>query len=199
VADPQTTLSMPTAAFLTTCDFVGGRVLDAGCGSKPYKRLFPGCDWVGLDVRPVGDVEGDIHELPFPDEEFDCVICTEVLHLCAWPQVAMKQMARVLKPGGYIIVTVPNTSEEDEATLFNIKLRGLTVLLEMGGFSGVQIGTEGRLFKQEWQDFSRYTKYGVSQPPDIEGWLKQMDTRYPSVTIAVARKESHVDVDDAQG
>jgi SAM-dependent methyltransferase len=189
-ADTSTTLSMPTAAYLSSCPYVVGKVLDAGCGSKPYKRLFPDCEWVGMDARPVGDVGGDVHEIPFPDSSFDTVLCTEVLQLCSWPQVAMKEMARVLKDGGCLVLTVPNTAAEDNESLWSIKVRGVDSLVSMTGLKGVQIGAEGRLFKQEWTDYSRHFKYGISQPKDLEGWLTQMDTRYPSVTIAVARKET---------
>lgn len=194
-------MTVPTAAFLSTCqEFITGKVLDAGCGSKPYKRMFPRCEWVGVDTRPVGDVQADIHQLPFEDDSFDSVLCTEVLSECSWPQVVMKELARVLKPGGYIVVSTPNTTAEDESAFFTIKLAGMKALMEMAGLQGVKIGVEGRLFKQEWQDFSRYSKYGMGQPEDLEGWLRQMDERYPSVTIAVARKENgDVELDDPQG
>jgi ubiquinone/menaquinone biosynthesis C-methylase UbiE len=60
-----------------------------------------------LDVRPDKgvDVVGDAHKLPFKDNEFDNVLCTEVLEHLHTPVVAIAEMARVLKDGGTIILT----------------------------------------------------------------------------------------------
>ena len=58
----------------------------------------------GLDARLIDDA-GD---LPFPDGSFDLAICTEVLEHLFAPQRALAEIRRVLRPGGRVIVTVPN-------------------------------------------------------------------------------------------
>jgi methionine biosynthesis protein MetW len=58
----------------------------------------------GLDVRLIADAA----ELPFPDGSFDLVVCTEVLEHLFEPQRALGEIRRVLRPGGQMIVTVPN-------------------------------------------------------------------------------------------
>lgn len=50
----------------------------------------------------------DIHELPFDDESFDCVICTEVLEHVYSPYKALDEIHRILKPKGSLILSVPN-------------------------------------------------------------------------------------------
>src|SRR5512139_1630315 len=122
---------MPSAMFLAGPgrQFVRGRVLDAGCGRKPYKRLFPECEWVGLDKRPVGELSADLHEMPeVESDSFDTVVCTEVLHECVSPMTVMKELARVLKPGGFLLVTAPNCFAEDGEAIWGVKVRGMDFL-----------------------------------------------------------------------
>jgi SAM-dependent methyltransferase len=79
--------------------------LDIGCANSPYSSFFP--NRVGLDERegPGVDVAGDAHALPFPDDSFDQILCTEVLEHLHTPQLAINEMHRVLKPGGTLILT----------------------------------------------------------------------------------------------
>ena len=79
--------------------------LDLGCGSAPYKHLFP--NRVGFDNRSGEsvDVVGDAHKLPFKNDEFDVVLCSEVLEHLHSPEIALLEMKRVLKSGGILILT----------------------------------------------------------------------------------------------
>jgi len=168
--------------------YVRGSVLDVGCGSAPYRRLFPDCEWHGLDVRPVGEYQADAHQMPLEDDTFDTVFCTEMLHLCPAPLLVVKECARVLKPGGHLVVTVPNTYQDDDTALWDIKKRGLDYLFAACGLSGVVLASSGKLFSNEFSDYSNFSKYQISIP-EIAGWLDHMDSRYPCVTLGVARKE----------
>jgi len=79
--------------------------LDLGCGHSPLARFFP--NRIGLDIAPAPglDVVGDAHFLPFPDETFALVVCSEVLEHLADPQTAVSEMARILKPQGQLLLT----------------------------------------------------------------------------------------------
>lgn len=57
------------------------------------------------DYHP--DIVGDIHQLPFADSSLDAVICLAVLEHVEEPAKAMKEIYRVLKPGGYAFIYVP--------------------------------------------------------------------------------------------
>lgn len=86
-------------------------VLDLYCGSRPYDDLFPaGAHCVGLDVvgNPYGvaDVVTDDF-IPFPDESFDLVTCIEAFHYVEDPRQGVREIGRVLRPGGTAIVTIP--------------------------------------------------------------------------------------------
>ena len=99
-----------------------GRLLDFGCGSKPYRSLFAVDEYIGLDFEKTGhdhtgeqiDVFYDGKTIPFPDRHFDCILCSEVFeHLFNLPEVLL-EMKRVLKSGGVLLVTCPFVWSEHE-------------------------------------------------------------------------------------
>ena len=57
------------------------------------------------DYHP--DIVGDIHDLPLEDNSVDAIICIAILEHVEEPQKAVKEMYRVLKPGGYCYIYVP--------------------------------------------------------------------------------------------
>jgi ubiquinone/menaquinone biosynthesis C-methylase UbiE len=94
----------------------GSRVLDVGAGIGQYRALFSHCDYrahdFGLEPATVGqytslDYQSDITAIPVPDASFDAVLCTEVLEHVAEPIAAIKEMARVLRPGGSLLISAP--------------------------------------------------------------------------------------------
>lgn len=102
----------------------GLRLLDAGAGECQYKRHCAHLKYVAQDVAvydatsDVGlqnpgwsfnqvDIISDIVDIPEPDASFDVVLCTEVLEHLPDPVRALDEMARLLKPGGMMIVTAP--------------------------------------------------------------------------------------------
>src|SRR6266508_4139523 len=78
---------------------VSGRVLDLGAGLQPFAELLPPRT-VALDhrSRPGLHLVADAHRLPFKDETFDAVVCTEVFEHLIDPQTAAREIIRVLKP-----------------------------------------------------------------------------------------------------
>jgi SAM-dependent methyltransferase len=85
------------------------RLLDVGCGVKPYYPLFEPhvAEYVGVDVagNPAADLEGTIESLPVGDETFDVVLCTQVLEHCGDPSAGVRELRRVLKPGGRVLAS----------------------------------------------------------------------------------------------
>lgn len=93
-----------------------GRVLDVGCADGAIALRLPGmASYVGLDypatagglygTRP--QVYGDAAALPFADATFDTVMLLDVLEHVAEPEVALREVARVLAPGGRLLLTIP--------------------------------------------------------------------------------------------
>ena len=167
---------------------VMGRVLDVGCGNKPYKRLFTDCEWVGLDKRPVGEIEADAVEMPVDDDEYDTVVCTDLLGHVPSPAHVVMECKRVLKPGGEAVFAVRHTMPDDDETLWTFTERGLDFLLASAGFEDIRLVSDGGLIGAEWQSMSMFERGGYQFPPAITGWLGLMDERYPAVVFAIATK-----------
>ena len=110
------------AAMKDWAPSVNGKLLDFGCGSKPYKSLFSVDEYVGLDFEKTGhdhtgediDVFYNGRTIPFPDEYFDFILCSEVVeHLFDLP-IVLEEMHRVLKKNGQILITCPFVWNEHE-------------------------------------------------------------------------------------
>jgi SAM-dependent methyltransferase len=87
-----------------------GPALDLFCGTKPYLELLPWRPLWGLDIdRHFGraDVLGDL-PLPFRDRAFGVALVTQALHMVDDPVGAVEELARVIAPGGWVVVTVPH-------------------------------------------------------------------------------------------
>jgi SAM-dependent methyltransferase len=100
----------------------GGKLLDVGCGSRPYEKLFPGSEYTGIDVEGGGhkpedkmpDKYFDGLNIPYDGGSFDKAICTEVLEHSPEPEKLINEIARVLKTNGAFYLTVPFVWYEHE-------------------------------------------------------------------------------------
>ncbi len=75
-----------------------------------YKRFrqMKNLDYTTTDLNsPLADVQADICDLPFKDKSFDVILCNHVLEHIPDDKTAMKEMYRVLKPGGWGIFQIP--------------------------------------------------------------------------------------------
>lgn len=105
----------------------GKRVLDAGCSAGGYlavARLMGASLAVGVDLdtdalrrshvwnstHDLGTnvASADVAQLPFRERSFDIVICSEVLEHVSDPQPVMSELVRVLRPGGWAAISLPN-------------------------------------------------------------------------------------------
>ena len=102
--------------------YMHGRMLDFGCGSKPYKSLFHVQEYVGLDIEKSGhnhanepiDVFYDGSTIPFEDAYFDTAFSSEVFEHVANLDEILDELYRVMKPGGVLLLTLPFLWEEHE-------------------------------------------------------------------------------------
>jgi SAM-dependent methyltransferase len=108
------------------------RVLDAGCGSgRTLDDLARYGSVTGVDLSPVAAraarrrghdaVVGPVESLPYPEATFDLVTCLDVIEHTPDDRRSLRELARVTKPGGRLVVTVPAHpalwSAHDEANL----------------------------------------------------------------------------------
>jgi len=85
------------------------RVLDVGCGVKPYYPFFEpyASEYVGVDVveNPAADLQGAVESLPVADASFDLVLCIQVLEHADDPARAVRELRRVVAPGGAVLAS----------------------------------------------------------------------------------------------
>lgn len=83
--------------------------LDIGCGNDPYAALFPNKKNLEIAPRPGVRVDyvASAEAMPIPDAMFDVILCNAMLEHTPSPVTAVREMRRVLKPGGLLLVTVP--------------------------------------------------------------------------------------------
>lgn len=123
--------------------------LDVGCGSRPYESLFPCGTYTGVDVNDSGrpthmkspDYFYDGRTLPFPDQSFDGVLCTQVLEHVANPEVLLSEINRVLKPEGTLVLSAPFSwgEHEEPYDFFRFSTFGFHELLTRCNFGNVAI------------------------------------------------------------
>lgn len=83
------------------------------CFYKRFKK-FKNLDYTTGDLEsPIADIHFDIQEIPFDDNSFDVVICNHVLEHVDNDIKAMKELYRILRPGGYAILQVPQDTNRD--------------------------------------------------------------------------------------
>src|SRR4249919_100639 len=85
------------------------RVLDVGCGQKPYEPLFAAYakSYVGVDPveNPRAELRGSVEALPVEDGSFDVVLCNQVLEHCDDPAQAVRELRRVTSPRGHVLAS----------------------------------------------------------------------------------------------
>ena len=114
----------------------GYRILDAGAGELKYKKFCSHLSYVSQDFAQYDgkgngrglqtskwdqtrlDIASDITKIPEPDNSFDAVMCIEVLEHVPYPVDALHELARLLKPGGFLILTAPFCSLTHFAPFF---------------------------------------------------------------------------------
>ena len=144
-------------AINSSLTYFNGSLLDIGCGKMPYKEhIFQNStikEYIGLDIENAllydesvnPDFTWNGKTMPFENDQFETAFATEVLEHCAYPQIILKELYRVLKPAGVFFFTVPflwplHEVPHDE---YRYTPFALTRLLEEAGFKNISIKATG--------------------------------------------------------
>jgi len=142
------------------------RWLDVGCGERPYEHLFNVKEYIGIDVEQSGhppdakycDMLYDGINIPFSTESFDGIVCTQVLEHVLHSEALLIEMARVLKPSGYLLLSAPFLWEEHEQPYDFTRFTrfGMMDLITRSGFEIVKHGQTAGYLGALAQMFSSY-------------------------------------------
>jgi SAM-dependent methyltransferase len=134
----------------------GARVLDAGAGEGQYRHHFSRCRYAGVDLG-VGDREwdysgldviADLSRLPFREAAFEAALNIVVLEHTREPARVLAEIARVLKPGGQLLLVAPQEWEVHQMPhdYYRYTRYGLAWLCEQAGLAGADIRPIGGYF-----------------------------------------------------
>jgi SAM-dependent methyltransferase len=121
-------------------------VLDVGGRIQPYRALLNGRlrQYVAVDLRrtPLVNAVARGEQIPLASAQFDLVICTQVLQYASEPGAVIAEIYRVLKPGGYLLLSVPAVFPRDaDEECWRFLPAGIRQLL--GAFGQVKVAPEG--------------------------------------------------------
>lgn len=129
--------------------YAKGKLIDVGCGSKPYRGLtLPRVsEHLGLELESschcLDSVEiiGSAYAIPVDDREFDTVLCTAVVEHLEDPAKAVREMQRVLSHGGHMIMTVPLFwhIHEEPRDFYRYTEYGIKHLMKQAGLEVVEV------------------------------------------------------------
>lgn len=131
-----------------------GRVLDVGCGHMPFRadalRVADAYEGFDVERRTEGVTHtGNAEAMDgIASASYDCVFSFEVLEHLPHPQRAVSEMARVLKPGGVLLVSVPHLSRlhEEPHDYFRYTVYGVRTLLGDAGLAVEYVAPTAGLF-----------------------------------------------------
>jgi SAM-dependent methyltransferase len=193
---------------------VGAQVLDAGCGEGYGAELLAAsaaeATGVDLDAAVVAHArgrygrarfrQGDLLALPFPDASFDAVVSLQTIEHLAEPRAFVAECARVLRPGGRLILSTPNRltfSREGVRNPFHTyefapdELRALvasrsSIETFAGTFHGARLRAYERLLRMPFQERL------LQQPaPEWPSWLRMAVRRTRERDFAI--RTDHID------
>ncbi len=101
----QYAVRSPLVEWLRAQDVRGLAVLDVGCGDRPYRELFPGATGFDVPGNPHADLHGSLESIPVEDASFDVVLCLQVLEHVPDPAAAVRELRRVVRPGGRVLLS----------------------------------------------------------------------------------------------
>jgi len=147
-----TNLSLYRVLRRVAAQHARGRLLDAGAGRMAYRRMLQRfCEtYEGLDVSdPAGRMDhvADLQKTGLPDGQYDTIVCTQVLHHLPEPGQALREIARMLKPGGKVILSVPHLvwMHNEPRDYWRFTVHGVRFLLERCGLEVVSVEGVGGL------------------------------------------------------
>ncbi len=167
--------------------YARGTLVDIGCATKPYEdALMPfvtrhiGVEYPGTTHdRSKIDVFADAYNTTLPSESADTVLSSAVLEHLERPQDAVCEAARLLKPGGHLILTAPFFWQEHEAPrdFYRYTRFGLAHLFDTAGLEPIEIVPLAGYYTKAAQEFCYFIEWRrqglLKKPVGFVQWVAQ--------------------------
>jgi SAM-dependent methyltransferase len=185
--------SLERALKPVLADLAPGVVMDVGAKDGRYRSLVPATRYLTLDIRPESgaDIVGDVHDVPRESDSLDTVLATEVLEHCYDPARAVREIHRILRPGGVCILSTRfiHAYHPDPHDYFRFSRDGLELVFR--DFSQVEITALGNRLQSIWMMLPGRPKplswaLGLLDP--IVANTRSGDTRFPGGFLVRAVK-----------
>lgn len=153
-------------------------VLDAGAGSQPYRGLFNHVQYEAADFEKVDKEYAQstyvcdlCRNIPVLDGRFDYIIFNQVMEHLPEPKEALRELHRVLKPGGKLLYTGPMFYEEHEQPFdfFRYTQFGLNHLFTQAGFEVERLEWMEGYFGTVGYQFNGMARYLPWRPTSLGG------------------------------
>jgi len=128
--------------------YLKGKLLDVGCGTKPYKSICSVEEYIGLEINDEGDRNHSFADafydgktIPFEDKTFDSVMSNQVFEHVFNPSDFLKEINRVTKMDGLFLISVPFVWDEHEQPYDYARYSsfGLRHILGENGFQVIEL------------------------------------------------------------
>ncbi len=121
------------------------RILEVGAGLYDHARFFPGrVETFNADPGTEPDIVGDAHAMPIDDNTYDLVVCISTLEHVRDPYQCVREIFRILKPGGRCFAWIPFYFgvHDFPIDVSRFTAEGMEVLFEEAGFERVEVDRE---------------------------------------------------------
>jgi len=129
-------------------------VMDLGCGPGDsvdfFRSIDESIDWVGVDLEQSPEVDRRKRvdadfvsfngtDLPFEKDHFDIIYCNQVFEHVRHPAALLKEIERVLKPGGYFVGSTSQLEPYHSYSVWNFTPYGFQLLTEEAGLRLIEV------------------------------------------------------------
>jgi SAM-dependent methyltransferase len=173
------------------CGQLHGRLLDLGCGNSPYRSLLTNVlEYVAYDIDAHGStpqVVGVAEKLPFMSDSFDSILSTQVLEHVRAPWNMVEEIARVLAPGGQLILSAPQSwrLHEEPYDYYRFTSYGLKHLLERVGLRVIECVPQGGTWLHVGQIITNTIWKAASPRFSPSWWTKIVATSVVNISFGI--------------
>jgi SAM-dependent methyltransferase len=179
--------------------YIRGHVLDIGGGEKTrYKNIFSFDSFTCLDIYEGEgiDIVASADDMPLANDSKDSILSTQMLEHVKFPEKCVREMNRVLKPGGYAVITAPQWNElhAEPSDFWRYTKYGLIELFERNGFAVVEFHQRGGFFSQAAQMTIRYfiDRFKLHQRPFLGRCMSLVFQTFGAFAVFLDRYDKSV-------